>query len=65
MGLEIVIRYPARLTGAVRTADEITRRLLDTINREPGLRIATTGVPTIQNDPAPPVEPPPVAAVKR
>ncbi|HLW71543.1 MAG TPA: mechanosensitive ion channel family protein [Candidatus Binataceae bacterium] len=63
-GLEIVIRYPARLTGAVRTADEITRRLLDTIKREPGLRIATAGIPTIQNDLAPPVEPVADAAAK-
>jgi small-conductance mechanosensitive channel len=57
-GLEIVIRYPARLTGAVRTADEIARRLLDAIKREPGLRLAAASVPLLQNDPEPSAESP-------
>ena len=53
-GLEMVIRYPARLKDAVRTADEISRRLVDTIRREPGLRIGVVGTPIIQSDPTPP-----------
>ena len=47
-GLELVLRYPTRLAGAVQTADEITRRLVDAIQREPGLKLAVLGVPAIQ-----------------
>ena len=60
-GLELVLRYPTRLTGAVQTADEITRRLVDAIQREPGLKLAVLGVPAIQAAgaarPDPPAEP--------
>jgi small-conductance mechanosensitive channel len=52
-GLEIVIRYPARLSGVVKTADEITRRLVDTIKREPGLKLVASGTPALQPEPAP------------
>jgi small-conductance mechanosensitive channel len=58
-GLEMVIRYPARLKGAVRASDEISRRLVDAIKREPGLRIATVGTPIIETDSGPPPEQPP------
>ena len=58
-GLEMVIRYPTRLTGAIQTADEITRRLVDAIQREPGLKIAVPGVPTIQAESAPAASPDP------
>lgn len=47
-GLEMVIRYPTRLTAAMQNADEITRRLVDAIQREPGLKLAVPGVPSIQ-----------------
>lgn len=60
-GLEMILRYPTRLSGAVQTADEITRRLVDAIKREPGLRLAVPGVPAIQTEiepaPDPPAEP--------
>lgn len=69
-GLEMVVRYPTRLSGAVQTADEITRRLIDAIKREPGLRLAVPG-PSIQaesaivpasEEPHPPPEAPDHAA---
>ncbi len=47
-GLEIVIRYPARLSSAVKTSDEITRRLVDTIKREPGLKLVAPSTPALQ-----------------
>jgi small-conductance mechanosensitive channel len=57
-GLEMILRYPTLLSGAVQTADEITRRLVDAIKREPGLRLAVPGVPAIQAESAPAPEPP-------
>lgn len=52
-GLEIVIRYPARLSSLVKTSDEITRRLVDTIRREPGLKLVASATPALQPEPAP------------
>jgi small-conductance mechanosensitive channel len=51
-GIELVIRYPAQLYGAVQTADEVARRLVDAIKREPGLKLAASGTPSIQPDTA-------------
>ena len=42
-GLEIVIRYPAETYSAPQITDEISRRVLDAINREPSLRLAAAG----------------------
>ncbi len=36
-GLELVIRYPVRLATTLQTNDEITRRLIDAVRREPAL----------------------------
>jgi hypothetical protein len=47
-GIEIVIRYPVRFKQARQTADEIARRLVDAIKREPALRLVTPGTPMIQ-----------------
>jgi small-conductance mechanosensitive channel len=47
-GLEIIIRYPADARSAAQISDEVSRRVLDAINREPGLRLAVQGVPNIQ-----------------
>ena len=52
-GLEMVVRYPTHLAGATQTADEITRRLVDAIRREPGLKLAVPGVPSIQAESEP------------
>jgi len=54
-GLEIIIRYPAEARSAAQIADEVSRRVLDAISREPSLRLATEGIANIQ-----PQEPPPV-----
>lgn len=51
-GIELVIRYPVQLYGAVQTADEVARRLVDAIKREPGLKLAASGTPSIQTDTA-------------
>jgi small-conductance mechanosensitive channel len=47
-GLEIIIRYPAEARSAAQVADEVSRRVLDAINREPSLRLAMQGIPNIQ-----------------
>lgn len=47
-GLEIVIRYPAQITAAAQTADEISRRLVDAIKRDPGLKLVARATPSIQ-----------------
>ena len=56
-GLEISIRYPADARSATQIADEVSRRVLDAIDREPSLRLATQGIANIQAQ-----EPPPVTA---
>ncbi len=50
-GLRITIRYPAETRSAVQTDDAVSRRLLDAIAREPGLKLVASGVANIQ--PAP------------
>jgi small-conductance mechanosensitive channel len=52
-GLIITLRYPAETRTAVQTDDEVARRLLDTIAREPGLKLVATAVANIQPAPAP------------
>ena len=48
-GIEMVIRYPVDAHSAAQVADEVSRRLLDAIKQEPGLRLVTLGTtPTIQ-----------------
>jgi small-conductance mechanosensitive channel len=51
-GLMITLRYPAETRSAIQTADEVARRLLDAIAREPGLKLVAVGATNIQ--PAPP-----------
>jgi small-conductance mechanosensitive channel len=51
-GLVIALRYPAETRTALQTADEVARRLLDAIAREPGLKLVPAGTANIQ--PAPP-----------
>ena len=53
-GLEIVIRYPAETYSAPQITDEISRRVLDAINREPSLRLAPQGTANIESQAPPP-----------
>ena len=53
-GLEIVIRYPAETYTAPQITDEISRRVLDAINREPSLRLAQQGIANIESQVPPP-----------
>ncbi len=52
-GLEIIIRYPAETYTAPQITDEISRRVLDAINREPSLRLAAQGTANIQSQVVP------------
>jgi small-conductance mechanosensitive channel len=47
-GIELVIRYPVQFKQATQTADEIARRLVDALKREPALKLATPGIAMIQ-----------------
>ena len=47
-GIEVVVRYPVPLQATALAADEISRRLIDAINREPGLRLVPQSNPSLQ-----------------
>ncbi len=47
-GLEFLIRYPVQLHNGPETDDKITRALLETIAKEPKLKLVPTGTPSIQ-----------------
>lgn len=47
-GLEFVVRYPVEMRRAAEIDDKITRALLDTIEREPHLKLVATSTPKIQ-----------------
>lgn len=47
-GLEYVVRYPVETSRSVDIDDQITRKVLDTIEKEPSLRLVATGTPKIQ-----------------
>ena len=57
-GLQISIRYPAETRSAIQTADAVSRRLLDAITREPGLKLVASGIANIQPASPPPDESP-------
>lgn len=58
-GLRITIRYPAETRGSMQIADAVSRRLLDAIAREPGLKLVGSGIANIQPAPPAPEEPAP------
>src|SRR5277367_551594 len=53
-GLEIIIRYPAATYTAPQITDEISRRVLDAISREPRLCLSPQGTANIQSQVPPP-----------
>ncbi len=57
-GIELVLRYPAPIALATQSADELSRRLLDAIGREPALKLVATATPALQRAPEPPPAPP-------
>jgi small-conductance mechanosensitive channel len=48
VGIEVVVRYPVPLQTSSQAVDEISRRLVDAINREPGLRLVPQSTPSLQ-----------------
>ena len=52
-GLDIIVRYPADVRSATQIADEVARRVLDAIEREPGLKLVVPGPANIQQIPQP------------
>jgi small-conductance mechanosensitive channel len=55
-GLSVVLRYPVDLNNATAIDDKIARNLLETIERDPKLKLVGAGAPNIQAVPAEPVE---------
>jgi hypothetical protein len=53
-GLEMTIRYPVPLETASAVDDKVTRALLDSLEREPRLRLVGSGSATIQPGTEPP-----------
>lgn len=47
-GVEFVVRYPVEMRRAAEIDDKITRKLLDTIDAEPRLKLVATSTPKIQ-----------------
>jgi hypothetical protein len=47
-GLEVVIRYPLELEHSSEIDDEITRALLDALEKPPKLKLVGSGTPNIQ-----------------
>jgi small-conductance mechanosensitive channel len=47
-GVEFVVRYPVEMRRAAEIDDKITRKLLDTIEAEPRLKLVATSTPKIQ-----------------
>jgi hypothetical protein len=47
-GLEMTIRFPVPLEASPGIDDEVTRALLDAVEREPRLRLVGSATPTIQ-----------------
>jgi small-conductance mechanosensitive channel len=47
-GLELVIRYPVELKKAAEIDDQVTRKLLETVNEEPKLKLVSTSTPSLQ-----------------
>jgi len=52
-GLQVTLRYPVEMRAAVQTADEVSRRLMDAINREPTLKLVAQSTANIQPAPVP------------
>jgi small-conductance mechanosensitive channel len=55
-GLQITLRFPVDVRSEPQVVDEISRRLLDYLGREPRLRFVPTGAPNFQPSPAGPAE---------
>ncbi|HSU65441.1 MAG TPA: mechanosensitive ion channel family protein, partial [Tepidisphaeraceae bacterium] len=47
-GLEFVVRYPVEMRRAAEIDDKITRKLLETIEHEPRLKLVSTSTPKLQ-----------------
>ncbi len=47
-GVQISLRYPAEASQVLEIRDRIARQLIDTLNREPSLKLVGQGTPNIQ-----------------
>ena len=51
--IELIVRYPVRIDSTAEIQDEVARRVIDTLRKEPNLRLRVQGTPNIEQIPLP------------
>jgi hypothetical protein len=51
--IELIVRYPVRIDRTAEIQDEVARRVIDTLRKEPNLRLRVQGTPNIEQIPLP------------
>jgi small-conductance mechanosensitive channel len=46
--IELIVRYPVRIDRTAEIQDEVARRVIDTLRKEPNLRLKVQGTPNIE-----------------
>jgi hypothetical protein len=46
--IELIVRYPVRIDSTAETEDEVARRLVDTLRKDPTLRLNVQGTPNVE-----------------
>jgi small-conductance mechanosensitive channel len=46
--IELIVRYPVRIDSTAEIQDEVARRVIDTLRKEPNLRLNVQGTPNVE-----------------
>jgi small-conductance mechanosensitive channel len=46
--IELIVRYPVRIESTAETQDEVARRVVDKLSKEPSLRLKVQGTPNVE-----------------
>jgi small-conductance mechanosensitive channel len=46
--IELIVRYPVRIDSTAETQDEVARRVVDALRKEPGLKLNVQGTPNVE-----------------
>lgn len=49
--IELILRYPVRIESTAEIQDEVARRVVDTLGKEPNLRLQVQGTPNVERLP--------------
>jgi small-conductance mechanosensitive channel len=55
--IELIVRYPVRIDSTAETQDEVARRVVDTLRKDPSLRLKVQGTPNVEPAPSPQSQP--------